>query len=226
MTQEKDPRAQNPRRPVNLDELRRFWDTMSYYFPDLRVNLYLFNYKVIGKESPLIQDNVRENVPVAQAYEAVLGLLDDYHKGEDIFWIPAYSLTETDMLWVDDFKFDNELGLEPLFYIQTSPGKYQAFFKLTEPIPVREADELQKALARLVGDKTVGSFRYRRRMAGLANGKYEDDPLVTLTVPETPSLISIRRTIGYYIVPVNPAEYKPITHGKRDEFAQKEMTEQ
>jgi hypothetical protein len=29
-------------------------------------------------------------------------------------------------------------------------------------------------------------------MPGLANGKYEDDPLVIFTVPETPSLISIK----------------------------------
>jgi len=117
---------------------------------------------------------------VAQAYDAVLELLDDYHKGEDILWKPDPSLTETSMLWVDDFRLDNELGLKPLFYIQTSPNKHQAFFKLTKAVPVEEAAELQKTLARLVGDKSAGGYVQPRRMAGLANGKYPDDPLVLM----------------------------------------------
>jgi hypothetical protein len=176
----KKAQATAPQRPLNLDELRHFWAIMARHFPELRINLCLFNYKATGDKKPLVQHDVKGNVdiPVAQAYEAVLGLLDDYHKGEDILWKPSPSLTETSMLWVDDFRFDNELGLKPLFYVQTSPGKYQAFFKLKEPVPIKKAEELQKILVRLVGDKAASSYYQPRRMPGLANGKYEDDPLV------------------------------------------------
>jgi hypothetical protein len=175
---------QQQQRPISLDTLKYFWDLMAHYFPELRINLCLFNYKAKGNNDPLVRHNVREDVPVAQAYEAVLEFLDDYHKGEDILWKPSPSLTETSMLWVDDFRLKNELGLKPIFYIQTSKNKHQAFFKLKETVPIKEAEELQKILARLVGDKAAGSYVQPRRMAGLANGKYEDDPLVIMLKDE------------------------------------------
>jgi hypothetical protein len=171
---------QQQQRPISLDTLRHFWALMAHYFPELRINLCLFNYKAKGGKDPLVMHDVREDVPVAQAYEAVLEFLDGYHKGEDIIWKPSPSLTESSMLWVDDFRLENEFGLRPIFYVQTSPGKYQAYFKLTETVPVEEAAKLQKILARLVGDKSAGAYVQPRRMAGLANGKYEDDPLVIM----------------------------------------------
>ena len=183
-----ETQQQQQQRPVSLETLKYFWDTMANYFPELRINLCLFNYKAEGDKRPLVKHDVRENVPVAQAYEAVRRFLSKYHKGEDILWKPANSMTETSMLWVDDFRFDNELGLKPLLCIQTSPAnedenkpaKYQAFFKLTKAVPVEEAAELQKILVRLVGDKAASSYNQPRRMPGLSNGKYSDDPLVLM----------------------------------------------
>jgi hypothetical protein len=173
---------QQQQRPISLDTLKHFWALMAHYFPELRINICLFNYKAEGDKRPLVKHDVEgyTDIPVAQAYEAVLGLLGKYHEGEDILWKPSPSLTETSMLWVDDFRFDNELGLKPLFYIQTSPDKYQAYFKLTEAVPVEKAAELQKILIRLTGDKAASGYTQPRRMAGLANGKYEDDPLVIM----------------------------------------------
>jgi len=171
---------QQQQRPISPDTLKHFWALMAHYFPELRINLCLFNYKAEGDKSPLVKHDVRKDVPVAQAYEAVLEFLNDYHDGEDILWKPSPSLTETSMLWVDDFRLKNEFGLRPVFYVQTSPDKYQAYFKLTEAVPVEKAAELQKILARLVGDKAAGGYTQPRRMAGLANGKYEDDPLVII----------------------------------------------
>jgi hypothetical protein len=185
--------AQSPQRIADLDTLRHFWDTMARYFPELLVNLCLFNYKVEGDKRPLARHDVRKDVPVGEVYDIIVKeLLTDYYNGEDIIWKPSPSLTKTSMLWVDDFRFDNELELKPLFYIQTSPSdpdnnkpaKYQAFFKLTKPVSFKEADEFQKTLARLVGDKSATSYVHPRRMAGLANGKYEDDPLVIMFLGE------------------------------------------
>jgi hypothetical protein len=204
-------RAQSPQeRPLDLQTLKAFWDTMSRHFGDLPIDLSLFNYRAKTEKGLLVRQGAdgNVNIPIAQAYDKILKLIEKYyHKGEDILWRPAYSLDEealVDMLWVDDFRFDNELGLKPLFYIQTSPAngdkpaKYQAFFKLKEPVPRNVAEDLQKALARVTGDKGATGYVQHRRMAGLANGKYPDDPLVIMFLGEEGNGI------------IDPNELKPI----------------
>jgi len=204
MTQKKDLRPKGPQRIADLDTLKFFWDIMSRHFGDMPVDLSLFNYKAKTEKGLLVKQGVdgNVNIPIAQAYDAVLKLVEKYyHRGEDILWRPAYSLDEmalVNMLWVDDFRFDNELGLKPLVYIQTSPNKFQAFFKLKEPVPRKVAEELQKTLARLTGDQGASGYVQHRRMAGLANGKYPDDPLVIMFLGEEGDGI------------INPAELKPI----------------
>jgi hypothetical protein len=184
MMQEKDPRAKRPQRIADLDTLKFFWDTMSRHFGDMPVDLSLFNFK-----AQLVRQGVEKAIPMGQVYEKVISpkLMALYQKGEDILWRPAYSMTEdfsVSMIWLDDFNLDNELGLKPLLYIQTSPEKYQAFFKLTEAVPLKLAKDLQRGLARALGDKSASSYVQHRRMAGLANGKYPDDPLVIMFLGE------------------------------------------
>ncbi len=208
MPKRKEERAQSPQRLLSQEALKAFWDTMSRYFRDLPIDFSLFNYKAQTEKGLLVRQGVKSNVPMTQAYDTVLELIEKYyHKGEDILWRPAYSLDEmalVDMLWVDDFRFDNELGLKPLFYIQTSPAsgdkpaKYQAFFKLKEPVPKKVAEELQKTLARLTGDPGASGYVQHRRMAGIVNGKYEDEPLIIMSLGEEGDGI------------INPAELKPI----------------
>ena len=196
-------RAQSPQeRPLDLQTLKAFWDTMSQHFPGLLIDLSLFNYKTGQFNKPKVskKDYCREReVPMEKAYDTVLKLLTEYHEGKDILWKPSEYYKDhkealVSLVWLDDFKLDNPLRLTPLFYIQTSLGKYQAIFKLSEPATVDDTDTAQKTLAKILGlgDKSAGSFFHHRRMAGLANGKYEDDPLVIFTAPETPSRISIK----------------------------------
>jgi len=196
-------RAQSPqKRPLDLNTLKAFWNFMSQNFPGLLIDLSLFDYKAGEFNKPKVSkdDYAREaKVPVEKAYETVLKLLPEYHKGKDILWKPSDYYKEhrdalVSLVWLDDFKLDNPLGLTPLIYLWTSPEKYQAIFKLSEPATVNDAEAVQKTMAKVLGlgDKSAGSFFQHRRMAGLANGKYEDDPLVIFTVPETPSRISIK----------------------------------
>jgi hypothetical protein len=196
MTRKK--RAENAQRPLDLQTLRIFWDTMSQHFPGLLIDLSLFNYKTGQFNKPKVEYAREKEVPVEKAYETVIKLLPEYHKGEDILWKPSDYYKEhkdelVSLVWLDDFKLDNPLKLTPIFYLRTSEGKYQAFFKLSELATVEDVDAIQKKMAKILGlgDKSAGSFFQHRRMAGLANGKYEDDPLVILTIPETPSRISI-----------------------------------
>jgi hypothetical protein len=196
-------RAQSPQeRPLDLQTLKAFWDTMSQHFPGLLIDLSLFDYKAGEFNKPKVSkdDYAKEKkVPVEKAYDTVLGLLTEYHKGKDILWKPSEYYKDhkealLSLVWLDDFKLDNPPRLTPLLYIQTSLGKYQAIFKLSEPATVNDIDTVQKAMVNVLGlgDKSAGSFFHHRRMPGLANGKYEDDPLVIFTVPETPSRITIR----------------------------------
>ncbi len=173
-----------PQRIADLDTLKFFWDFMSRHFGDMPVDLSLFNFK--GKK-PVVRHGVRRDIPMGQVYETILSLLDLYNRGEDILWRPAYSMPDdypVSMIWVDDFRTDNELGLRPLVYLQTSHGKFQAYFKLTEPVPLKLAKRLQRGLARALGDKSATAYTQPRRMPGLANGKYPDDPLVIMFLGE------------------------------------------
>ena len=189
-------------RPLDLETLKAFWDFMSQQFPGLLVALSLFNYKAGEFNRPKVskRDCPRvPEVPVEKVYETVIKLLPEYHKGKDILWRPSDYYKEhrdalVSLVWLDDFKLKNPLGLTPLICLQTSPGKYQAIFKLSEPATVEDIDTVQKTMAKILGlgDTAAGSFFHHRRMPGLANGKYEDDPLVIFTVPETPSRISIK----------------------------------
>jgi hypothetical protein len=43
-----------------------------------------------------------------------------------------------------------------------------------------------------LGDKGATSFFQHRRMPGLANGKYDPEPLVIFTIPENPTLITVK----------------------------------
>jgi len=182
---EKGFRAERPQRIADLDTLKFFWDTMSRHFGDMPVDLSLFNFK--GKKV-VVRHGVEKDIPIGQVYETILKLLEAfYDRGEDILWRPAYSMPEdfpVSMIWLDDFNLDNELGLKPLLYIQTSPDKYQAFFKLAEAVPLKLAKDLQRGLARALGDKSASSYVQHRRMAGLVNGKYPDDPLVIMFLGE------------------------------------------
>jgi hypothetical protein len=197
MAQEKELRPEGLQRVVSLDTVKYFWDLMSQHFPDLLIDLSLFNYKTGQFNKPKVKYGVRQFIPVAEAYNHVFDLLDFYHKGEDILWKPSDYYKDhpealLSLVWLDDFVFDKPISFSPLFYLETSPNKYQAFFKLSEPATVKDIDAIQKKMAWILGDKAAGSFYQHRRMPGLCNGKYEDDPVVLLILSETPSLLSLK----------------------------------
>jgi len=196
---EKELRAEKPQRVASLETLKYFWDLMSRHFPELIIDLSLFNYKTGQFNKPKVGDGygVRRKVPVAKAYDNVIDLLEDYYAGKDILWKPSDYYKEhrdalVSLVWLDDFKLDNRYNLSPLFYLQTSQDKYQAFFKLKTPATPDKIDAIQKKLAGLLGDKAAGSFYQHRRMPGLCNGKYEDDPVVILFLNDNPTLLDIR----------------------------------
>jgi len=186
-------------RKADLKTVKAFWDLMSQHFPELYVDLSLFNtlFNSAG-DSQLFKEAVREKVPIVQAYEKTLELMDEYYKGRDILWRPSLAYFEENpealvsMLWVDDFNLENSLGLTPLFYVRTSscPCKFQACLKLKEPVPLKKADSFQRVLAEFAGGGGYGFYFEHKRIAGLANGRYGDDPLVVFFGPFEKGFVS------------------------------------
>jgi hypothetical protein len=179
-------------RKADLKTVKAFWDLMSQHFPELYVDLSLFNtlFSSEGDSQPF-KEAVREKVPITQAYEKTLELMDEYYKGMDILWRPSWAYFEENpkalvsMLWVDDFDLENSVGLIPLFYVRTGscPCKFQAYLKLKEPVPIKKAESFQRLLAQFASGGGYGFYFEHKRIAGLANGMYGDDPLVVFFGP-------------------------------------------
>jgi hypothetical protein len=171
-------------RPLDLREVQTYWLLVAHHFEGLLIDLSLFDFR--EGEKPKVLQGVKQAVPVERAYDEVMILLDEYHRGKDILWRPSFyykgflSSATTTLIWVNNFQLKNPYGITPLFSVQTGPDKYQAYFKLKHPVPIEEADRLQKELARYLGDITAGSFFHHRQIAGLCNGKYEEDPITKL----------------------------------------------
>jgi len=171
-------------RPLDLRVVKVYWLLIAHHFNGLLIDLSLFDFK--RGEKPKVRQGVKRAVPVERAYDEVLGLLDEYHRGKDILWRPSFyykdylSSATTTLIWVNNFQLKNPYGIIPLFSVETGQNKYQSYFMLKRPVSIEEADRLQKELARHLGDITAGSFFHHRQIAGLANRKYENDNISTL----------------------------------------------
>lgn len=72
-------------------------------------------------------------------------------------------------------------SLTPTGVVQSSPGNYHAYWKLTRPIPAAEAEQLNKRLARKIGADPSGfDLTQLLRLPGTRNHKHEGDPAVEL----------------------------------------------
>jgi hypothetical protein len=171
-------------RPFDLQSAKTYWLLVSHHFDGFLIDFSLFDFK--RDKQPKVRQGVRQAVPVERAFEEMLGLLDEYHRGKDILWRPSFyykdylSSATTTLIWVNNFQLKNPYGIVPLFSVKTEENKYQSYFKLKRSVSIEEADKLQKEIAKHLGDITAGSFFQHRQIAGLANGKYEDDPMAKL----------------------------------------------
>jgi len=163
-------------RPLDLRAIKVYWLLIAHHFDGLLIDLSLFDFR--GGENPEVRQDIKLVVPVERAYDEVLGLLDEYHRGKDILWRPSFyyknhlSSATTTLIWVDNFQFKNPYKIKPPFFVYTEQNKFQAYFKLKHPVSIEEADKLQKELAKHVGDGTPVSFFQHRQIAGLSNAKF------------------------------------------------------
>lgn len=65
--------------------------------------------------------------------------------------------------------------------VQTSPGKYQAHIPLPRPLPVEDADRIQRSLVFYFGsDAASKDIMHLRRLPGFPNKKYPKQPIVVV----------------------------------------------
>jgi hypothetical protein len=88
--------------------------------------------------------------------------------------------TAVHTLWGDLDGTDVPEGkFEPTAVVQSSPGKFHCYWRLTDPIPPQAAELLNKRLALEIGADPSGfDLTQLLRVPGTANYKYEDRPIV------------------------------------------------
>jgi AAA domain/RepB DNA-primase from phage plasmid len=70
-------------------------------------------------------------------------------------------------------------GLWPTAVVQSSPGRFHCYWRLTDPIPPEVAELLNKRVARVIGADSSGfDLTQLLRVPGTANFKYEQHPIV------------------------------------------------
>jgi len=126
-------------RPIDLQRMKAYWLLVSHHFDGLVIDLSLFDFR--RGEKPKVRQGVKQAVPVERAYEEVLGLLDEYHRGMDILWRPSFyykdylSSASTTLIWVNNFQLQNPYGIVPLFSVKTGQTSIKLISSLAVLFP-------------------------------------------------------------------------------------------
>ena len=111
-------------------------------------------------------------------------------KGRDVYFAPvnfrgprrAENAKKVSWVWADlDFVHPEKLKLRPTIAWQSSPGRYQALWELSEHVPAEDAAECGKRMAYAEGaDKGGWDITQVLRIPGTRNFKYPSAPTVEL----------------------------------------------
>ena len=109
-------------------------------------------------------------------------------KGRDVYFAPvnfrgprrAENAKKVSWVWADlDFVHPEKLKLRPTIAWQSSPGRYQALWELSEHVPAEDAAECGKRMAYAEGaDKGGWDITQVLRIPGTRNFKYPSAPTV------------------------------------------------
>ena len=116
-----------------------------------------------------------EQVPIAKIKRT------SEKEGEDIYFMPVFETT-SGVIFLDDVPAQ-EFDTLPVgsLVVETSPKRYQVHVPLEKPMPLEQADQIQKMLVSFIGaDPGSKDLRHFRRLPGFPNKKYPEQPLVTL----------------------------------------------
>ncbi len=110
-------------------------------------------------------------------------------------------------LWADGDTASIPTGnLAPTLVIESSPGRWQGYWKLTQSIDPAAAETLNKRIAALIGADASGfDLTQLLRVPGTPNRKYDDAPTVR-TIAYHPDRVFDPETLGY-VLPPPPVEH-------------------
>lgn len=170
----------------NHEEVLRLW---RHLFGGERGRLHLFT----GTRGGDGLEDVREahfNYPKA-ADAAAKWALEKSEEGREVYFC-AHLLTApkrikenaaaVHALWGDlDGAAAPNGDLKPTAVVESSPGRFHAYWRLTDSIPPRDAEALNKRLGGEIGADPSGfDLTQLLRVPGTANRKYPEDPVVRL----------------------------------------------
>ena len=117
-------------------------------------------------------------------------IIELVNKGRDVYFAPvnfhgprrAENAMKVSWVWADlDFVHPEKLKLRPTIAWQSSPGRYQALWELSEHVPPEDAAECGKRMAYAEGaDKGGWDITQVLRIPGTRNFKYPSAPTVEL----------------------------------------------
>jgi hypothetical protein len=174
-------------------------DLWAHVFGDGRGFLHVWTGKRLGDNIP--QETIRSanfNYPEARK-TAAHWAARKAEEGREVYFC-AHLLTgakrekekaaEISALWVDlDGAPVPNGSLSPTAVVESSPGRFHAYWRLTDPIPPKAAEDLNKRIAREIGADPSGfDLTQLLRVPGTTNHKYDERPSVGLSeISEPPT---------------------------------------
>src|SRR5215217_2232898 len=185
------PKAEQQRTDELLDNIQKFW---RHIFGGQRDLLQIFTAKR-GSDGTIDRATIKSKFfayPKA-AEAAAKWALEKSEEGREVYYC-SHLLTEArrvqenaaavHCLWgdLDGAQVPNG-ELKPTAVVESSPGHYHVYWRLTDAIPAYTAEQLNKRLAHKIGADPSGfDLTQLLRVPGTANYKYEDQPIVGLPV--------------------------------------------
>src|SRR5215212_4672073 len=181
------PKAEQQRTDELLDNILKFW---RHVFGGERDLLQIFTSKR-GSAGTIDRATIKSNFFAypKKAEAAAKWSLEKSEEGREVYFC-AHLLTEkrrvkdnaaaVRSLWgeLDGVEVPNG-ELKPTAVVESSPGHYHVYWRLTDAIPADTAEQLNKRLAHKIGADPSGfDLTQLLRVPGTTNYKYEERPVV------------------------------------------------
>ena len=181
------PKAEQQRTDELLDNILKFW---RHVFGGERDLLQIFTSKR-GSAGTIDRATIKSNFFAypKKAEAAAKWSLEKSEEGREVYFC-AHLLTDArrikenaaavHCLWgdLDGAQVPNG-ELKPTAVVESSPGHYHVYWRLTDAIPADTAEQLNKRLAHKIGADPSGfDLTQLLRVPGTTNYKYEERPVV------------------------------------------------
>ena len=170
-------------------------------FSNMLIDLHFLHYdeKTIKADKKL---TIGENLTIDEAVKRLKSeraWKKNKERKENIIFSYSKSNKSFDIAFIDDIqKIDSFKEKNHFLLVQTSPKKYQAYFKLDRSVNEFELYKVQKVLCYIYrGDKGALSTYQPKRLPSFFNTKY-DPPFMVREVFKGNNILDVDKVLDYY----------------------------